>query len=181
MLEKGGLISENLLKTKPDAPRFPARNRIIAGLSDAVWVVEAMEKGGALITAHLAVDYFRDVFALPGSIHQKTSVGCNELIRKNLATIVTSGKQMAESMGWEIESGGSTKKHCGKKTRPEHLTAADLKILDLFDLTGELQMDDIAWRTQIPINQLASCLLNLEFQGLVKSLPGKKFGPVREK
>jgi DNA processing protein len=61
-------------------------------------VVEAMEKGGALITAHLAVDYFRDVFALPGSIHQKTSVGCNELIRKNLATIVTSGKQTSSSM-----------------------------------------------------------------------------------
>ncbi len=177
MLSNGGILTENPLKTKPDAPRFPARNRIIAGLADAIWVVEAMEKGGALITAHLGSDYFRDVFALPGNIAQKASSGCNELIRKNIAGIVLSGSQLAESMGWQLENEtGFRKKR--KKERPEGLSDPEIRILDLMDLNGEILMDEIAWRTQIPINQLASMLLNLEFQGLVKSLPGKRFGPM---
>ena len=175
MLNNGGILTENPLKTKPDAPRFPARNRIIAGLSDAVWVVEAMEKGGALITARLASDYFRDVFALPGTIHQKASVGCNELIRKNIASIALSGKQIAESMGW-VDDDLSVGKPVKKKQRPDDLSESDHKILDLFELNGNIQMDEISWRSQIPINQLASQLLNLEFNGLVKSLPGKRFG-----
>jgi DNA processing protein len=174
MQDNGGILTENLLQTKPDAPRFPARNRIIAGLSDAIWVVEAMEKGGAQITARLGSEYFRDVFALPGNINQKSSSGCNNLIQKNMAAVVTSGIQLAESMGWQIENGIQivTK----TRQRPEGLTNQEHQILDLLQLMGEIMMDEIAWRTQIPINELASQLLTLEFSGLVKSLPGKRFG-----
>ena len=174
METKGGILTENIIKSKPDAPKFPARNRIIAGLSDAIWVVEAMEKGGAQITARLAVDYFRDVFALPGNFNQKASVGCNNLIQKNIAGVVTSGTQLAESMGWELPS-TETKKPKAYQ-RPENLSNEDNQILDLLLITGEIQIDEISWRTQIPVNQLASKLLNLEFGGLVKSLPGKRFG-----
>jgi len=174
MQENGGVLTENLLQTKPDAPRFPARNRIIAGLSDAIWVVEAMEKGGAQITARLGSEYFRDVFALPGNINQKASTGCNNLIQKNAAAVVTSGLQLAESMGWQIENGSKTSTK--SRLRPENLTEVDHQILDLLQQMGEPMMDEIAWRTQIPINQLASQLLTLEFSGLVKSLPGKRFG-----
>ena len=174
MQENGGLLTENLLQTKPDAPRFPARNRIIAGLSDAIWVVEAMEKGGAQITARLGAEYFRDVFALPGNINQKASIGCNNLIQKNAAAVVTSGTQLAESMGWKIENGSPS--IVKTRLRPENLTETDHQILDLMVLMGDLMMDEIAWRTQIPINQLSSQLLTLEFSGLVKSLPGKRFG-----
>jgi len=170
---KGGILTENLLKTKPDAPRFPARNRIIAGLSDAIWVVEAMEKGGALITARLGTDYFRDVFALPGNIQQKASVGCNNLIQKNLASVVTSGGQLADAMGWQMDNSSPK---VNPRIRPENLSEKDHQILDLLTLTGDILMDEIAWRTQTPINQLASLLLTLEFSGLIKSLPGKRFG-----
>ena len=174
MQKNGGLITENLLGTKPDAPRFPARNRIIAGLCDAVWVVEAMEKGGALITARLGAEYFKDVFALPGNISSKASVGCNQLIYKNVAAIATSGGQLAEAMGWQLADGLTSKNKKGVG-RPPQLGPEATQILDLFDLVGELPIDEIAWRTQLPINQLASHLLTLEFQGLVKSLPGKRF------
>lgn len=171
MQSHGGVLTENLLHTKPDAPRFPARNRIIAGLADAVWVVEAMEKGGALITAHLANDYFRDVFALPGPRNQRSSAGCHQLIRQNLAALVASGKDLAEAMGWNDE-------------KPAHLQPAnwadlpetDRKVLEIFQRFGDQHLDEVAWKTQVPIPQLASLLLNLEFQGLVCSHPGKRFG-----
>jgi len=174
MEQMGGVLTENLLHTKPDAPRFPARNRIIAGLADAIWVVEAMEKGGAQITARLGADYFKDVFALPGNINQKASVGCNNLIQRNAATVVTSGLQLAESMGWKL--GDQHSSIVKTKVRPQDLGELDHQILDLLLKTGDIILDEIAWRTQIPVNQLASQLLMLEFIGLVKSLPGKKFG-----
>ena len=170
----GGLLTENKIGTKPDAPRFPARNRIIAGLADAIWVVEAIEKGGAQITARLGNDYFKDVFALPGNIGQKASIGCNMLIQKNMAGIATSGAQLAESMGWELDDGGFAERKV--PIRPTDLNQEDNQILDLMEQMGDIQMDEIAWRTQIPINELAGKLLSLEFMGLVKSMPGKKFG-----
>ena len=173
MMLNGGILTENFLKTKPDAPRFPARNRIIAGLADAILVVEAMEKGGALITARLGVDYFKDVFAMPGSIYSKSSEGCNMLIRSNTAGAVTSGIQLAESMGWEP---GQATKNRKAPSRPADLETEDHTILDLLELHGQLHIDELAWRSQIAVNQLASRLLGLEFQGLVRSLPGKKFG-----
>lgn len=171
----GGILTENRIGTNPDAPRFPARNRIIAALADAVWVVEAMEKGGALITARLAQEYFRDVFALPGNIHQKTSLGCNRLIEQNQAGLALSGQQLAESLGWKLPGDKSENKTSKSRLRL-NLNPEDQKILELFDLSNQsLHMDEIAWKTQIPIYELASQLLNLEFQGLVKSLPGKRF------
>jgi DNA processing protein len=172
MQHLGGVISENPIKTKPDAHRFPARNRIIAGLSDAIFVAEAMEKGGALITARLGLDYNREVFALPGNYNQKASVGCNQLIQKNVAQICTSGLELAKTMGWT----DAREKPKKQKVRPENLAEEDHTVLDLMQKEGDLLMDEIAWKTQIPIYQLASQLLNLEFQGLVKSLPGKRFG-----
>lgn len=171
----GGVLTENKLGTKPDAPRFPARNRIIAGLADAIWVVEAIEKGGALITARLGNDYFKDVFALPGTIYHKASVGCNSLIQRNMAAIANSGTQLAESLGWELDN-SSSKTRKLPVNRPADLSPEDNQVLNLMEQMGDIQMDEIAWRTQIPINELASKLLNLEFIGLVKSMPGKKFG-----
>ncbi len=173
MQANGGIVTENPTRTKPDAHRFPARNRIIAGLSDAIFVVEAMEKGGALITARLGLDYNRDVFALPGNVNQKSSSGCNALIRKNIAQICMTGTELAESMGWETGTASAKVKW---KMRPEHPDPDARKVLELLDNQGDMLMDEISWKTQIPVNQLASLLLNLEFEGLVKSLPGKRFG-----
>lgn len=178
MQNQGGILTENRIGTIPDPSRFPARNRIIAALADGVWVVEAMEKGGALITARLAQDYFREVFALPGNIHQKTSMGCNRLIEQNQAGIALSGQQLADSLGWKLPGDTQENKPSANQLRNK-LSVEDQKILDLFEPGNQsLHMDEIAWKTQIPIYELASQLLNLEFQGFVRSLPGKRFSAI---
>lgn len=100
MLTNGALLTENRFGTKPDAHNFPARNRIIAGLCDALIVVEAAEKGGALITADIANSYNKDVFALPGNLGQSFSEGCNKLIKTNRANLFTSVKDLEYIMNW---------------------------------------------------------------------------------
>lgn len=174
MQGNGGVLTENRIGTVPDPSRFPARNRIIAALADAVWVVEAMEKGGALITARLAQSYFREVLALPGNVNQKTSMGCNRLIEQNEAAMALSGHQLAATLGWQ-RPGDHLKQQKKSQWTMDGLSQEDQKIMQLFLQEESLHMDEIAWKTQIPIYHLASQLLNLEFQGLVKSLPGKRF------
>ena len=170
--EQGGLLTEVPLDAEPEPSRFPARNRIIAGLADAVFVVEAMEKGGALITARLAADYFRDVFALPGNIGQATSAGCNALITSNIASLASSGSAIGLAMGWTPDS--VAKKVSKSLEIPADLSAEDANVIKLM-LHGEIHLDEIAWKSGIPVNRIAGILLNLEFAGHVKSLPGKKF------
>jgi DNA processing protein len=170
--EQGGLLTEVPLDAEPEPSRFPARNRIIAGLADAVFVVEAMEKGGALITARLAADYFRDVFALPGNIGQATSAGCNALITSNIASLASSGSAIGLAMGWTPDSVG--KKVSKSLEIPADLSAEDASVIKLM-LQGEIHLDEIAWKSGIPVNRVAGILLNMEFAGHVKSLPGKKF------
>lgn len=108
MVGNGGLVTENPFGTKPDAHNFPARNRIIAGLCDALVVVEAAERGGALITSEIANSYNKDVFAFPGNIGQSHSVGCNNLIKMNKANLVTGIKDLEYIMNWSVENNGQT-------------------------------------------------------------------------
>jgi DNA processing protein len=170
MQENGGLITEVPDDAAPEPGRFPERNRIIAGLSDAVWVVEAMEKGGALITARLASDYFRDVFALPGNYAQPASSGCNKLISGNQAALVSSGKEIAAALGWEAES----RKTDSEIILPDGLGEEGALVWSILR-EQEIHLDELSWRTGIGVNKLASVLLDMEFSGLVKSLPGKKY------
>lgn len=173
MAETGGLISENPPGTKAEAHFFPARNRIIAGMSDAVIVVEAARKGGALITANIADTYDRAVFAVPGDLEHKYSEGCNYLIRNQKALIYTGVDDLKYHLNWDAEGGGAPKP---ARRDFSNLPETDQKILKtLGEHVNGLAVDEISWRSQVPINQLAGNLLNLEFQGLVKSLPGKKY------
>ncbi|MFN3316757.1 MAG: DNA-processing protein DprA, partial [Raineya sp.] len=110
LAEGGALLSESPIGTKPDAPRFPARNRITAALADIVLVVESMKKGGAMITAQYANDYNREVGALPGNIGINTSEGCNLLIKKHQAHLITSAEDIAYLMNWEKENTQINKK-----------------------------------------------------------------------
>ena len=166
----GAIVSESIPGTKPDPHLFPARNRIIAGMADAVIVVEAAAKGGALITAHIADSYNRTVFAVPGDLGHSYSEGTNHLIASQKAIIYTSIDDLIYNLHWDIES---------KKAIPKALIDLDIPEQSIYDTIQEnrspLEIDLIATRTQIPINQVASHLLNLEFKNLVKSLPGKKF------
>ena len=107
--QNGGLLTEYTTQQPILKINFVARNRIVAGMTEATLVIESPEKGGALITAHLARDYNREVFALPGNINQECSIGCNRLIRDNVAALVTSAKDIIETMGWETATRSDVK------------------------------------------------------------------------
>lgn len=171
MTSQGGLLTENYYGVKPDAYNFPARNRIISGLSDALIVVEAALRGGALITADISNSYNKDVFAVPGSIGQPYSVGCNELIKSNKACIFTTVKSMAELMNWDLENKRSA-------PPPVHtdLSPDEQKIMALFSQkNGPLTIDELIIRSSFSPGQMATLLLSLEFKRLIKALPGKQF------
>lgn len=171
MQEEGGLLTEYPMGTKPEAPYFPARNRIIAGLADALIVVEAAAKGGALITADIANSYNKDIFAVPGNVGSTYSEGCNRLIQSHKAGIFTSVQDLVLMMNWE------------KKSKPKAIPLLDLsalseeekQVITLLQQNKEMLIDDISWKAQIPVSLLASLLLGLELQGMVKSMPGKKY------
>jgi DNA processing protein len=176
MLEHGGWVTENRFGTKPDAHNFPARNRIIAGLCDALVVVEAAEKGGALITAEIANSYNKDVFAFPGNVGQSTSEGCNHLIKTNKAHLLTSVKDLEYIMQWDVTKNSSEKtsrhlQHTLQNLEPEE--RAVVKILE--ENEKPQQIDELSWKANLPVSQLASILLGLEFKSLVQSLPGKQY------
>ncbi len=171
IIKSGGLLSEFLSKTIPDRENFPKRNRIIAGLSDAVIVIESAVRGGALITADIANSYNRDVFAVPGRLYDKYSKGCNNLIKTNRAALVQSAEDIKYIMGWEI-----TKKKPKKqqqlfiKLSPEEET-----IVNILKEKQELGIDKISSLSKLTISKVASALLNLEFEGIIKCLPGKVY------
>ena len=174
MLVLGGLLTESIPGTKPDAHLFPARNRIIAGLSDAVVVVEAAAKGGALITAEYANNYHRDVFAVPGQLNQAFSAGCNKLIRENKAQIYTSPKDLIETLNWDVPVDQITRKNQAPPL-PVDVTEEETQVLSLLRQAADFHIEDLSWQSQIPMGKLASLLLSLEFRGFVRSLPGKKY------
>jgi DNA processing protein len=173
MQTSGGILSEYPFDTKPEPGYFPARNRIIAGLSDVVIVVEASDSGGALITAELANGYNREVMAVPGNINNKYSLGCNNLIKSHKAQIFSKTSDIIELMNWDISALPKSKI---KTTEiPEGLTNDEKKIFELLISNGETHIDELCWKSQISVSKMASLLLNLEFNNQVKSLPGKKY------
>lgn len=179
MLQHGGLLTEQPLGCKPDARKFPARNRLIAGLSDATLVIEAAESGGALITASFANEYDREVFAVPGSLHQPYSRGCNQLIRDHKAHILTKADDLIKMMNWDMDqpkSASQVVQHNKQRIESLSLDRQERSVAELLIESGEgLMMDEISWQTHIPVYQLASVLLQMEFKGLVKAYPGRKF------
>ena len=172
----GGLLTEHVPGTKPDPRFFPARNRIIAGLSDAVVVVEAAAKGGALITADYANNYNRDVFAVPGQLAQQFSAGCNKLIRENKAQIYTSPQDLIEALNWDKDPAAQAQgKSSSSQPLPLDFTTDETQIVSLLRTKPGLHIDELSWQSQISMGQLASLLLSLEFRGYVRSLPGKRY------
>jgi DNA processing protein len=180
MREQGGLLTEFPFGTAPDRYNFPARNRIIAGLADGTVVVEAAIKGGALITAELALSYDRDVLAVPGNLGSAASEGCNALIKNNKAALYQEPADLEQLLNWDAAL------HQSGKFKPAPSYSADdfapeefAMITVLAAAPGrELQMDDLAWQAQLPIHAVASLLLGLEFRGVIRALPGKKFALV---
>lgn len=166
----GALLSENPSGTIPDKQNFPRRNRIVAGMCDALLVVESDIRGGALITATIAHSYNRDVFALPGRNTDKYSSGCNLLIKANKAAMIETADDIMFNMGWKTENKS-------KKRQPELLPELSEDELIVFNLlkVGEKNIDDLTYFSNITPGKLSVLLLNLELKGVISSLPGKRF------
>jgi DNA processing protein len=177
MREQGGLLTEFPFGTQPDRYNFPARNRIIAGLSDGTVVVEAAIKGGALITAELALSYNRDVLAVPGNLGSAASEGCNALIKSNKAALYAEPRDLEELLNWDAALHQSGKFKPAPSYSADDFSAEEFALISVLAAASgrEEQMDDLAWKAQLPIHSVASLLLGLAFRGVVRALPGKKF------
>lgn len=173
MTANGALITENRFGAKPDAHNFPARNRIIAGLCDALLVIEAAEKGGALITADIANTYNKDVFALPGNVRQLYSEGCNKLIKQNKAHLLQDVKDIEYIMNWA--PGVAVKKNALALALDSFDSDEQVVIKTMQTKSAPIMIDELAWKTGLPHGQLASLLLTLEMKNVVQTLPGKQF------
>ena len=174
MISQGGLLTEFPSDTNPDAENFPKRNRIVAGLSDAVIVIEAGKKGGALITAELGNSYNRDVFAFPGRVGDEFSEGCNNLIKTNRAALIQSAKDLEYIMGWESSENTSGVKNVQKQLFVD-LHPDEEIIVKVLKEKGKVGIDELSILSDMPMSKTATVLLTLEFSGLVRSLPGKVY------
>jgi len=172
MQDNGGLVTEFLSKTNPDRENFPQRNRIIAGLADAVIVVETGMRGGALITAEIANSYSRDVFAVPGRLNDPYSEGCNWFIKINKAALLQSVKDLEYLMGWEKKEG---KKQSRQKKMFVELNPDEKVLINLLNDNGSLAIDLLCLKSKMSTSKVSSMLLNLEFSGVVKCLPGNVY------
>lgn len=171
MIHQGGLLTDFLSGTNPDRENFPSRNRIIAGLCDAVIVVEAGMKGGALITAEIANSYNRDVFSVPGNIGSYFSEGCNFLIKTNRAALLQSAEDIKYIMGW----GEPMKKEPIQRKLMIELSPEQEKVISVLQENGEVGIDLLCEATDVSPALVANALLNLEFEGIIKTMPGKVY------
>lgn len=171
--ENGGLLTEFFSGTKPDKHNFPLRNRIVAGMSDATIVIETNIKGGSMITAKLADAYNKDVFAVPGRTTDKISSGCNHLIKYQKAQLVTDADDLLETMGWKEKK---------SKAKPQkqrelfiELTPDEKSVIQMLQEKDAVHIDEINIRSGLSSSMVAAAILNLELQGVVASLPGKRY------
>lgn len=172
MVNDGALITELPTGSRPDRENFPKRNRIVAGMTDATIVVEAGAKGGALITAELANGYDRDVFAVPGRVNDTYSAGCLRLIKQHKAALITDANDVLRLMNWDLE----------EKKQPQNnqsrllldLSPEQEKVVDALR-QKQMMVDQLTLMVQMPMSKVASVLLELEFDGVVKCLPGKVY------
>ncbi len=172
MTESGGLLCEYMSNTMPDRENFPMRNRIIAGISDAVIVVEAGASGGALITAEIANSYNRDVFAVPGRLGDPHSEGCNKLIKINKAALIQSAKDISYLLNWVDEK---DHKKIVQRQLFLDLSPDEELIVSILKEKGDMEIDTLLLETSLMPAKAASVLLNLEFEGVIRCLPGKVY------
>ncbi|MCY7326968.1 MAG: DNA-processing protein DprA [Saprospiraceae bacterium] len=171
MLENGGLLTEYIAATRPDRENFPMRNRIIAGLCDALVVVESAISGGSMISAEMASGNEREVFALPGRAKDPKSAGCNLLIKSMRAKLMESAADLAAALQWP-EPGKS--KTVQTKLFLD-LSIAETRLLELIRQTPDIPIDLLSSSANLPPGELAALLLALEFKGAIRTLPGKRY------
>lgn len=170
-LEKGGILTEYTTETEPERFNFVARNRIVAGIADAVVVVESKSKGGSLITAQMAQDYNRDVFCVPGRVDDECSSGCNKLIKQQRAQLIENAGDLVAAMRWE---------HAPKKAIQTtlvdvlyDLTPTQKQLLNILrEAENGIHINQIVMETQLAYSVVSAELMMMELQDIVKSMPG---------
>jgi DNA processing protein len=179
MEQKGGFLTEFWSNSNPDKENFVRRNRIVAGMSEATIVIESAEKGGSLITANIANDYSRDVFAVPGRTTDKFSQGCNDLIKTQRANLLTSAADLVYNLNWKLEIASKSRNDKSiQKQLFVSLNNEEQKIYDYLQKNGKQLLDVIALDCDFPIFKISSILLNMELKGVIRPLPGKLFEAV---
>ncbi len=171
MLSHGGLLTDFMSGTNPDRQNFPRRNRIVAGICDAVIVIESSKKGGSLITAELANSYNKDVFAIPGRVNDLRSEGCNYLIKNNKSLLITCADDLMHIMNWKDEP----KKVKKQRELFIELTADEKIVTTILAQQESIQIDELYFKSGLSSSAVANALLMLEMQGVVTMMPGKVF------
>ena len=173
MLNHGGLLTEFMTQTNADKPNFVRRNRKVAGMADAVILVESAAKGGGLITAEIAQSYDRSVFAFPGNVNAEYSKGCNNLIRDNGAALISNAEDFVKAIGWQDEALRQQKMADGiERNLFPDLSPEEQAIVTLLQQTNDLQLNIISVKSGLPIGQLTALLFQLEMKGVVRPLAG---------
>ena len=173
MLQQGGLLSEFMQGIQPEKQNFPKRNRIVAGMADAVVVVESGSKGGSLITADIANSYNKDVLAYPGRATDPSSKGCNQLIRNHKANLITCGQDLVEFMNWAEDQHQSSKVQHAMKAS---LSDEENVILSIISHHDPCPIDLLTNLSGLNPGLVSAHVLSLEMAGLITSLPGKLYG-----
>jgi DNA processing protein len=171
MIANGGLITDYTSGTKPGKENFPRRNRIVAGMCDAVVVIESAVGGGSMITAEIAGSYSRDVYAFPGRTGDTYSAGCNKLIKENKAGLIENAEDLIRMMGWEEQK----RKAPAQGSLFVTLSPEEERIVETMRNKGNVHIDEISNLAELPVYRISTLLLNLEFAGMLKSLPGKMY------
>lgn len=193
MMQNGGLLTEYFSQSKIDKRNFLQRNRIVAGMSAATLLVESAEHGGGLVTCRLAQSYQHDVFAIPGSINSPYSVGCNRLIRDNVAGLVTSAEDILKALSWEDDMKETAATNAAVSNAASSMGSSVLGatsastakvpngaqgVLDVLTKENDLHIDIIATRAGLPVNKVLALLFQLEMSGMVSSLSGGRYHKV---
>ena len=168
MLDQGALVTEFPSKTEPERFNFVRRNRIVAGLSDALVVIESADKGGSLITADIANSYYREVFAMPGRVTDPSSVGCNRLISSNRAILMQDVKGFIDHMGWS----DSAKPQPKQKELFLQLTETEERVFNALNNSESIHINLLAIELDVPVTDLFFTLFELEMKNVVKTMPG---------
>ena len=172
MIEHGGLLTEFISHTNPDKQNFPKRNRIVAGISDAVIIMETGKKGGSLITAELGNNYNKDVFAIPGRVNDSKSEGCNYLIKNNKAALINGANDLLEMMNWKPVDKPAVKK---QRELFIELTPDEKIVVAILQQQEAVHIDEMYFKSGLSSSAVAAALLMLEMQGVVASMPGKLY------
>lgn len=176
MTVKGGVLTEFTSETNPDRPNFVKRNRIVAGLADALIMVESGIKGGAIITSRIAESYNRDVMTFPGRVGDELSQGGNYLIKKNIAALIENVEDLEYALGWET-CGGEV---ITQSSLFQSFNSKEEELLyNVIVENKELTTNELCIKSGLPVSKVSATMLSLEFAGLVKCLPGNAFKLIR--